>query len=115
MSKRKKVFRNDYKNEVGTRHCWSKCFLEINRLYDLTIVVQTETIVLLVGNKINFSSTVLIFGSRSMVALPIYIPLGNIACARSTSNKTKQNVNVCSVTGVIMTMAEHCANHSAVR
>jgi len=31
--------------------------------------MQTETIVFFLGNKIKFSSTVLIFGSRSMVAL----------------------------------------------
>jgi len=46
--------------------------LEINRqTYDLTLVVQTETIVFFLGSKIKFSSTVLIFGPRSMVALPI--------------------------------------------
>jgi len=33
--------------------------------------VQTETIVFFLGNKIKFSSAVLIFGSRSMVALSI--------------------------------------------
>jgi len=31
--------------------------------------VQTETIVFFLGNKIKFSSAVLIFGSRSTVAL----------------------------------------------
>jgi len=33
--------------------------------------VQTETIVFFLGNMIKFSSAVLIFGSRSMVALCI--------------------------------------------
>jgi len=33
--------------------------------------VQAETIVFFSGNKIKFSSTVLIFGSGSMVALPM--------------------------------------------
>jgi len=32
--------------------------------------VQTETFVIFLGNKIKFFSAVLIFGSRSMVALP---------------------------------------------
>jgi len=36
---------------------------------DLTLVVQTETTVFFLGNKITFSSAVLIFDSRSMVAL----------------------------------------------
>jgi len=36
--------------------------------YDLTLVVQTETIVFVLGNKIKFFFDVLIFGSRSMVA-----------------------------------------------
>jgi len=46
--------------------------LEINRrTYDLTLVVQTETIVFFLDNNMNFSSAVLIFGSRSMVALSI--------------------------------------------
>ena len=54
------------------RQCRSKWFLEINRhTYDLTFVVQKETIVFFLGNKIRFSSAVLIFGSRSMVALSI--------------------------------------------
>jgi len=35
--------------------------------------VQTETIVFLLGNKIKFSSAVLIFGSRSMVALLVLL------------------------------------------
>jgi len=34
--------------------------------------VQTETIVFCLGNKIKFSSAVLIFYSRSTVALPIW-------------------------------------------
>jgi len=93
MSKRKKVFRDDYKNEVRTRHCWSKCFLEINRLYDLTIVVQTETIVLLVGNKINFSSTVLIFGSRSMVALRIVLLMQVVPKRIMMSQKRRLQMN----------------------
>jgi len=37
------------------------------------LVVQTATIVLFLGNEIKFSSAVLIFGSRSMVALYIGI------------------------------------------
>jgi len=37
--------------------------------YHLTLVVQTETIVFVLGNKIKFCLVVLIFGSRSMVAL----------------------------------------------
>jgi len=37
----------------------------------MTLVVQTETIVFFLFNKIKFSSTVLIFGSRSMVTLLI--------------------------------------------
>jgi len=46
--------------------------LEINRqINDLTLVVQTEPIALFLGNKIKFSTAVLIFGSRSMVALGI--------------------------------------------
>jgi len=44
----------------------------LNRqIYDMTLVVQTETIVFFLFNKIKFSSTVLIFGSRSMVTLLI--------------------------------------------
>jgi len=35
------------------------------------LVMQTETIVLFSGNEIKFCSGVLIFGSRSMVALLI--------------------------------------------
>jgi len=40
--------------------------------YDLTLVVQTETIIFFLGNKIKFSSAVLIFYSRSMVALLVW-------------------------------------------
>jgi len=40
---------------------------------DLTIVVQTETVVLFLGTKINFCSAVFIFCSRSTVALGITI------------------------------------------
>jgi len=35
--------------------------------YDLTLVVQTETIIFFIGNKIKFCSAVVIFGFRSMV------------------------------------------------
>jgi len=40
-----------------------------SQTYDLMLVVQTETNVLLLDNKIKFWPAVLIFGSRSMVAL----------------------------------------------
>ena len=40
--------------------------------YDLMLVMQTETIVFFSGNKIKFFLAVLIFGSKSMVALAIY-------------------------------------------
>jgi len=39
----------------------------------MTLVVQTETIVFLLGNEIKFSSAVLIFGSTSMLALIILL------------------------------------------
>jgi len=46
--------------------------LELNgQTYDVMLFVQTLTIVFILGNKIQFCSAVLIFGSRSMVALPI--------------------------------------------
>jgi len=35
--------------------------------YDLMLVVQKETIVFFLGNKVKFFSAVLIFGSRSVV------------------------------------------------
>jgi len=45
-------------------------FLGNNReTYNLTLVVQTETIVFFSGNEIKFCLDVLIFGSRSMAAL----------------------------------------------
>ena len=37
--------------------------------FDLTLAVQTRTIVFFLGNKIKFCMTVIIFGCRSMVAL----------------------------------------------
>jgi len=43
----------------------------IRQTYDLMLVVKTGTIVFFSGNKIKFSSAVLIFGSRSIVALII--------------------------------------------
>jgi len=48
--------------------------MEINgQRYDLMLVVQTERIVYFLGNKTKFSLAVLIFGSRSMVALLVGI------------------------------------------
>jgi len=43
----------------------------IRHRYDLPLVVQTETIAFFLGNIMKFSSAILVFGSRSMVALVI--------------------------------------------
>jgi len=71
ISKRKNLFCDDYKKQVENKTLLKKWFLEINKQIDLTLVVQTEAIVFFLGNQIKFYSAVLIFGSRSMVALPI--------------------------------------------
>jgi len=59
--------------------------------------VQTETIVFFLVNKITFSSTVLIFGSGSMVALCIVMPsasseINKIFCSKNCLVENIQDI-----------------------
>ena len=56
----------------------------------MTLVVQTETIVFFLLNKIKCSSAVLIFDSRSMVAL--YIGYLDQAFAMASLNCANENI-----------------------
>jgi len=70
ISKQKQLFCNDYKKEVENKTLMKHMVPGHHRqTYDLTLVMQTETIVFFSGSKIKFCSVVLIFGSRLMVAL----------------------------------------------
>jgi len=62
-------FCDNYKKEVENQTMLKQIVPGDWQTYDLTLVIQTETIVFFLGNKIKFSSPVLIFGSRSMAAL----------------------------------------------
>jgi len=79
ISKQKELFCDDYKKEVENKTLMKHMVPGHNRqTYDLTLVVQTETIVFFSGNKIKFCSVVLIFGSRPMVGLVIGYICSNI-------------------------------------